>query len=129
MFEDTPGIHHVTGVVGDVQSNVEFYAGVLGLRLVKRTVNREDSSGTTSTTGTATPRSVRCSPPSRTPVTRLGDRENHRSRRSGSSSLPVRSATGPTASRPAASMSPVRSGASTGASSGSKTRTAHVSNW
>ena len=42
MLEDTPGIHHVTGIVGDAQSNVDFYAGVLGLRLVKRTVNHED---------------------------------------------------------------------------------------
>jgi len=42
MLEDTPGIHHVTGIVGDAQSNLDFYAGVLGLRLVKRTVNHED---------------------------------------------------------------------------------------
>ena len=42
MVEDTPGIHHVTGIVGDAQSNLDFYAGVLGLRLVKRTVNYED---------------------------------------------------------------------------------------
>jgi len=39
---DTPGIHHVTGIVGDAQRNVDFYAGTLGLRLVKRTVNYED---------------------------------------------------------------------------------------
>jgi glyoxalase family protein len=42
MLEDTPGIHHVTGIVGDAQSNLDFYAGVLGLSLVKRTVNHED---------------------------------------------------------------------------------------
>ena len=42
MLEDTPGIHHVTGIVGDAQPNLDFYAGVLGLRLVKRTVNHED---------------------------------------------------------------------------------------
>src|SRR2546422_705475 len=29
------GIHHITAITGDAPSNVEFYAGVLGLRLVK----------------------------------------------------------------------------------------------
>lgn len=38
----TDGIHHVTGIAGDPQRNVDFYAGVLGLRLVKRTVNFDD---------------------------------------------------------------------------------------
>ncbi|MBC7889519.1 MAG: VOC family protein [Ferruginibacter sp.] len=33
------GIHHVTAVVSDAQKNIDFYAGILGLRLVKRTVN------------------------------------------------------------------------------------------
>src|SRR4051812_39222640 len=33
------GMHHVTMVTGDAQRNVEFYADVLGLRLVKKTVN------------------------------------------------------------------------------------------
>ncbi|MFC6941312.1 VOC family protein [Salinirubellus sp. GCM10025818] len=42
MVEDTPGIHHVTGIVGDAQPSLDFYADVLGLRLVKRTVNHED---------------------------------------------------------------------------------------
>ena len=37
-----PGIHHVTAIAGDPQSNVDFYAGVLGLRLVKQTVNFDD---------------------------------------------------------------------------------------
>jgi glyoxalase family protein len=37
-----PGLHHVTAIAGDPQANVDFYAGVLGLRLVKRTVNFED---------------------------------------------------------------------------------------
>jgi glyoxalase family protein len=37
-----PGIHHVTAISGDAQLNVDFYAGVLGLRLVKRTVNFDD---------------------------------------------------------------------------------------
>lgn len=38
----TAGIHHVTAICGDAQRNVDFYAGVLGLRLVKRTVNFDD---------------------------------------------------------------------------------------
>ncbi|MFB6271191.1 MAG: VOC family protein [Halobacterium sp.] len=42
MLTDTPGIHHVTGIVERAQRNVDFYVGVLGLRLVKRTVNQED---------------------------------------------------------------------------------------
>ena len=33
------GIHHVTAIAGGAQKNLEFYAGVLGLRLVKKTVN------------------------------------------------------------------------------------------
>src|SRR5919199_1755121 len=33
------GIHHVTAITADAQRNVDFYAGVLGLRLVKKTVN------------------------------------------------------------------------------------------
>lgn len=33
------GLHHVTAIAGDPQTNVEFYTTVLGLRLVKRTVN------------------------------------------------------------------------------------------
>jgi glyoxalase family protein len=39
---ETRGIHHVTAICGDPQRNVDFYAGVLGLRLVKRTVNFDD---------------------------------------------------------------------------------------
>lgn len=35
----TLGIHHITALVNDVQETVDFYAGVLGLRLVKRTVH------------------------------------------------------------------------------------------
>lgn len=42
MVSATPGIHHVTAMVGEAQANLDFYAGVLGLRLVKRTVNQED---------------------------------------------------------------------------------------
>jgi glyoxalase family protein len=36
------GIHHVSSITGDAQSNIDFYAGTLGLRLVKKTVNQDD---------------------------------------------------------------------------------------
>jgi glyoxalase family protein len=36
------GIHHVTAISGEAQRNVDFYAGVLGLKLVKKTVNFDD---------------------------------------------------------------------------------------
>jgi glyoxalase family protein len=36
------GLHHVTAIASDPQKNVDFYTGVLGLRLVKRTVNFDD---------------------------------------------------------------------------------------
>ena len=36
------GLHHVTAIAGDPQVNIDFYAGVLGLRLVKLTVNFDD---------------------------------------------------------------------------------------
>jgi len=39
----TSGIHHVTLITGDVQANVDFYAGFLGMRLVKRTGGYEDA--------------------------------------------------------------------------------------
>jgi glyoxalase family protein len=39
------GLHHVTAIAGDAQENLEFYRGVLGMRLVKRSVN-QDSPGT-----------------------------------------------------------------------------------
>lgn len=42
MSFQTAGIHHVTGIASDPQRNVDFYAGILGLRLVKRTVNFDD---------------------------------------------------------------------------------------
>ena len=35
------GIHHVTAIAGDAQENLDFYTGVLGLRLVKRSVNQD----------------------------------------------------------------------------------------
>ncbi len=33
------GLHHITMITGDARRNVDFYADVLGLRLVKKTVN------------------------------------------------------------------------------------------
>lgn len=36
MTIQTAGIHHITAFAGDPQANVDFYAGVLGLRLVKK---------------------------------------------------------------------------------------------
>ena len=38
------GIHHITAITGDAQANVDFYAGVMGLRMVKQTVNFDDPS-------------------------------------------------------------------------------------
>ena len=35
------GLHHVTVIAGDPQENLDFYAGVLGMRLVKKTVNQD----------------------------------------------------------------------------------------
>ena len=36
------GVHHVTCITGDAAQNVEYYTGVLGLRLVKKSVNQDD---------------------------------------------------------------------------------------
>ncbi|MBS9524310.1 ring-cleaving dioxygenase [Litoribacter alkaliphilus] len=33
------GIHHITAIAGDPQKNVDFYTGILGLRMVKKTIN------------------------------------------------------------------------------------------
>src|SRR5919197_3561083 len=38
------GIHHITSITADAQRNVEFYAGTLGLRMVKKTVNQDEPS-------------------------------------------------------------------------------------
>ena len=35
------GIHHITAITGDAPANVDFYARVLGLRLVKKSVNQD----------------------------------------------------------------------------------------
>ena len=42
MNKQILGIHHITAIAGDPQTNLDFYAGVLGLRLVKLTVNFDD---------------------------------------------------------------------------------------
>jgi glyoxalase family protein len=36
------GIHHISAITADAPGNVEFYTGVLGLRMVKRTVNQDE---------------------------------------------------------------------------------------
>jgi len=41
-MNEIKGIHHVTAIAGPAQENLDFYAGVLGLRLVKRSVNQDD---------------------------------------------------------------------------------------
>jgi glyoxalase family protein len=42
MSPTVSGLHHVTAIATDPQRNLDFYAGTLGLRLVKRTVNFDD---------------------------------------------------------------------------------------
>lgn len=42
MSQKILGIHHITAIAGNPQANLDFYAGVLGLRLVKLTVNFDD---------------------------------------------------------------------------------------
>lgn len=37
-----PGVHHVTAIAADPQRNIDFYTSILGLRLVKQTVNFDD---------------------------------------------------------------------------------------
>src|SRR5271170_40208 len=41
-MEPIEGIHHISLITGDAPGNVDFYARVLGLRLVKKTVNQDD---------------------------------------------------------------------------------------
>jgi glyoxalase family protein len=36
------GLNHITAITGDAPRNVDFYTGVLGLRLVTKTVNQDD---------------------------------------------------------------------------------------
>ena len=46
------GIHHITAITENAQRNVDFYAGVMGLRLVKKTVNQDTPPSTTSSSPT-----------------------------------------------------------------------------
>lgn len=39
MNNQITGLHHVTALASDAQKNVDFYAGILGLRMVKKTIN------------------------------------------------------------------------------------------
>ena len=41
MRDTITGLHHITVIAGDPQENLDFYVGVLGMRLVKRTVNQD----------------------------------------------------------------------------------------
>lgn len=42
MTHHVRGLHHVTAISGPAQENLDFYAGVLGMRLVKKSVNQDD---------------------------------------------------------------------------------------
>jgi glyoxalase family protein len=39
VMQKTAGIHHITAMVNDAQRTIDFYSGVLGLRLIKKTIN------------------------------------------------------------------------------------------
>ncbi|TMB87475.1 MAG: ring-cleaving dioxygenase, partial [Chloroflexi bacterium] len=41
-MKELDGIHHISSITADAPRNVAFYAGVMGLRLVKKTVNQDD---------------------------------------------------------------------------------------
>ena len=41
LVDTITGLHHITVIAGDAQENLDFYAGVLGMRLVKKTVNQD----------------------------------------------------------------------------------------
>lgn len=41
-MQDVLGIHHITAIAGDPRENLAFYSGLLGMRLVKRSVNQDD---------------------------------------------------------------------------------------
>jgi glyoxalase family protein len=43
-MENIGGLHHVTAITGDAPGNLDFYTRVLGMRLVKKTVNQDDVS-------------------------------------------------------------------------------------
>ncbi len=42
MLDRVNGLHHITAIAGAAQENLDFYADVLGMRLVKRSVNQDD---------------------------------------------------------------------------------------
>ena len=42
MAPHVNGLHHITAISGRAQENLDFYAGVLGMRLVKKSVNQDD---------------------------------------------------------------------------------------
>jgi glyoxalase family protein len=44
MAPPVNGLHHITAIAGAPQENLDFYAGILGMRLVKRSVNQDDPS-------------------------------------------------------------------------------------
>ena len=50
------GLHHITAITADAPRNVDFYARVLGLRLVKKTVNFDQPTSTTCTSATSAAR-------------------------------------------------------------------------
>src|SRR5664279_4410062 len=41
-MREIKGLHHVTAIAGPAQENLDFYAGLLGMRLVKKSVNQDD---------------------------------------------------------------------------------------
>jgi glyoxalase family protein len=42
-MKSVTGLHHVTAIAGPAQENLDFYAGVLGMKLVKKSVNQDDT--------------------------------------------------------------------------------------
>ncbi len=40
-MQSVTGLHHITAIAGDPQENLDFYVGVLGMRLVKRSINQD----------------------------------------------------------------------------------------
>lgn len=42
MKRGVNGLHHITAIAGPAQENLDFYAGILGMRLVKKSVNQDD---------------------------------------------------------------------------------------
>src|SRR6186713_1812085 len=44
MTMQLEGIHHISAITGDAATNVDFYVRVLGMRMVKKTVNQDDPS-------------------------------------------------------------------------------------